>query len=243
MVATAAAPRRGADRVPLPARRGRRAWRCRSEAEPLAIGKGRMVREGTRVALLSLRHAAGGVPEGSRRAGRARPVDHGGGRPLRQAARRGAGRAPRARARGAADDRGGRVGGFGSHVQRHLLEAGLLDEGGLRLRRGAAGPVHRPGHAGRPVRGGRPRRAAIAAAAVKALGGRPRSGWHGGGLDVGVDGPLTASPCRAGALAGQLTGAIHDATYDRRPRSGQDGLFAKDKFCLIRRGRLVLAQR
>ena len=83
------------------------------------------------------------------------------------------------------------------------------------------------------------------AAAVRALG-RRRSAVglaQGAALDVGVDGPLTASPCRAGALAGQLTGAIHDATYDRRPRSGQDGLFAKDKFCLIRRGRLVLAQR
>src|SRR5947209_1734226 len=30
-------------------------------------------------------------------------------------------------------------------------------------------------------------------------------------LDAGVDGPLTASPCQAGALAGQPTGAIRDA--------------------------------
>jgi len=38
-------------------------------------------------------------------------------------------------------------------------------------------------------------------------------------------------------------GAFDDRGYDHRHRLGEDGLFAKDKFCLIRRGRLVLAQR
>ena len=39
------------------------------------------------------------------------------------------------------------------------------------------------------------------------------------------------------------SGRRPDADYHHRSRHRQDGLFAKDKFCLIRRGRLVLAQR
>ena len=41
------------------------------EGEPLEIGKGRILREGTKVALLSLRHAARRMPQGRRRARRA----------------------------------------------------------------------------------------------------------------------------------------------------------------------------
>ena len=53
MVATAAAIDDRPSRLPLSARRGRRAWRCPTIAEPLEIGKGRIVREGTAVAILS----------------------------------------------------------------------------------------------------------------------------------------------------------------------------------------------
>ena len=45
------------------------------------------------------------------------------------------------------------------------------------------------------------------------------------------------------AVEGHQRGAIRHGDYNDRPGSGQDGLFAKDKFCLIRRGQLVLAQR
>ena len=48
------------------------ASRCPTPAEPLEIGRGRIVREGTAVAILSLRHAAAGEPAGRRHAGRAR---------------------------------------------------------------------------------------------------------------------------------------------------------------------------
>ena len=52
--------RRRPDRLPLPARRGRRASRCRNVGVPLAIGRGRILREGDRVAHPLARHAARG---------------------------------------------------------------------------------------------------------------------------------------------------------------------------------------
>ena len=74
----------------------------------LEIGKGRIVREGTKVALLSLRHAAAGLPRRRRGARRRRALDDGRRRALRQAARRGSDPPARPRARGAGDRRGGR---------------------------------------------------------------------------------------------------------------------------------------
>jgi 1-deoxy-D-xylulose-5-phosphate synthase len=87
MVATAAAIDDRPDRLPLSARRRRRRRHARATGVPLEIGKGRIVREGTKVALLSYGTRLAGVPEGGRRTGRPRPVDHGRRRPLRQAAR------------------------------------------------------------------------------------------------------------------------------------------------------------
>ena len=55
--------------------------------QPLEIGKGRIVREGIKVAHPVARHAPGRMPERRRSAGRARLLDHGRRRPLRQAAR------------------------------------------------------------------------------------------------------------------------------------------------------------
>ena len=96
MVATAAAHRRRADRASLSARRGRRR-RPAGARRALPIGKGRIVREGTRIAILSLGTRLGEAPEGGRGAGGARPLDHGRRRALRQAAR------PRAHAQLARD--------------------------------------------------------------------------------------------------------------------------------------------
>ena len=75
---------------------------------PLEIGKGRIVREGTSVALLSLRHAAAGMPQGGRHARRTGPVHDGRRRALRQAARHRSRAAARARARSADHHRGRR---------------------------------------------------------------------------------------------------------------------------------------
>ena len=74
----------------------------------LEIGKGRIVREGTKVALLSLRHAAAGLPAGGRGTRRRRPFDDGRRCALRQAARRGSDPPAGPLARGAGHRRGGR---------------------------------------------------------------------------------------------------------------------------------------
>ena len=102
--------------------------------------------------------AAGRMPESCRRAGRARPLHHGGRCAFCQAARHRPAAAPGARARGAGDHRGGR------HWRLRL--ACLTNAGRTwRARRRAqsplhdpAGHLHRPGHAGRHVRQGRARR-------------------------------------------------------------------------------------
>ena len=53
MVATARAIDDRPSRLPLSARRGHRRRRCPTMPQPLEIGKGRIVREGTAVAILS----------------------------------------------------------------------------------------------------------------------------------------------------------------------------------------------
>ena len=73
--------------------------------EPLEIGKGRIVREGTRIAHPVARHAARRSAEGGRGAGGARPFDDGRRRALRQAARPRADPQARRQARGAAHRR------------------------------------------------------------------------------------------------------------------------------------------
>ena len=110
----------------------------------LEIGRGRILREGTKIALLSLGGRLGRGAQGGRRAGEPRPLHDGGGRALRQAARRRARPAPGARARGADHHRGG--------LDRRLRQprpapAGRL--GALRRRlegahAGAARPLPRP---------------------------------------------------------------------------------------------------
>ena len=85
---------RGGDRRPARRRSAIRAARASACALPAArrrrcrSARAASLREGTKVALLSLRRASAGMPEGGRRAGRARPVDDGRRRALRQAARR-----------------------------------------------------------------------------------------------------------------------------------------------------------
>ncbi len=133
MVATAAAiddrpcafryPRGEGVGVPLP-----------EPAEPLEVGRGRVLREGTKVALLSfggrlsecLKAAdeliARGISTTVADARFAKPLDH------------------RLLLRLAAEHEllitleEGAIGGFGSHVQQFLLEQGVLDSGRLRLR-------------------------------------------------------------------------------------------------------------
>ncbi len=120
-----------------------------------------------------VRHAARRMPQGGRRAGAARAIDHGGGRAFRQAARHRAGAAPCARARGAGDDRGGRDRRF-----RHLCDADARRGRHARPRRaeaahdGAARRVHRSGFAQRHVCAGRARHQGHRRQGVR--GARPR---------------------------------------------------------------------
>ena len=148
-----------------------------ADPEPLAIGRGRVLKEGTRVALLSygtrlaecLKAAeeldARGLPATVADARFAKPLDA---------------ELVERLARGhevLLTVEEGSVGGFGSFVQRHLLEAGLLDEGGLRLRSlvlpdrwlEQGTPAGQYAEAGLDAR-------AIAAAAVRALGRPGRLG-------------------------------------------------------------------
>jgi 1-deoxy-D-xylulose-5-phosphate synthase len=103
-------------------------------AEPLEIGKGRVVREGTKVALLSFGArlqecvkaaealAVRGISTTVADARFAKPLDH-----------ELIGRLARDHQLLVTIEEGS-IGGFGSHVQQHLLNAGLLDSGKLRLR-------------------------------------------------------------------------------------------------------------
>ncbi len=147
------------------------------DPEPLAIGRGRVLKEGTGVALLSygtrlaecLKAAeeldARGLPATVADARFAKPLDA---------------ELVERLARGhevLLTVEEGSVGGFGSFVQRHLLEAGLLDEGGLRLRSlvlpdrwlEQGTPAGQYAEAGLDAK-------AIAAAAVRALGRPGRLG-------------------------------------------------------------------
>ena len=75
---------------------------------PLEIGKGRIVREGSKIALLSLGTRLAECLKAADELAALRPLDHGRGCALRQAARHRSGAAPRERARGADHDRGRR---------------------------------------------------------------------------------------------------------------------------------------
>ena len=129
-----------------------------AEGKPLEIGKGRIVREGSKIAILSLGTRLAECAEGRRGACLLRPVDHRRRCALRQAARHRSGAAPRRRARGADHHRGRR--------DRRLRRAGVPDAG--RQRRARPRPedplddparhLHRPGLAEGDVRQGRPRR-------------------------------------------------------------------------------------
>ena len=107
MVATAAALRRRADRLPLSARRGRRhrhAGLRHAARRSARAGSSARARE---VALLSLGTRLAECLKAAEDLEARGPVDDGRRRPLRQAARRRADPAPRARARGAGHGRGG----------------------------------------------------------------------------------------------------------------------------------------
>ena len=131
--------------------------------EPIEIGRGELLREGERVALLgygygvsvALGAADAAVRRARRRADRRR-------RPLRQAARRGAGRAPGRRARPARDRRGERA-------RRRLRLGGARAPRRPRPARRHARAAGRPA---RPLRDARQARAA-------ARGGRADAGGRG----------------------------------------------------------------
>ena len=103
-------------------------------AERLEIGRGRVVREGSKVALLSFGArlqeclkaadtlAARGISTTVADARFAKPLDHA---LLAELARE---------HQILVTIEEGSIGGFGSHVQQYLLDAGLLDSGKLRLR-------------------------------------------------------------------------------------------------------------
>ena len=128
------------------------------EGKPLEIGRGRIVREGTSVALLSFGTRLGeclkaaeelatfGLSTTVADARFAKPLDTD--LVLRLAREHEV----------LITVEEGAIGGFGSYVMQTLAEHGALDRG-LKVRsHGAAGHLHRSGHAGRHVRQGRPRR-------------------------------------------------------------------------------------
>ena len=128
------------------------------EGKPLEIGKGRIVREGTKVALFSYGARLHECLKAADELATLRAVHHGRRRALRQAARRRSVAPPRARARSAAHHRGRldrrlrrlRPAGAGRARRARPRPEGPLD--------GAARHLHRPGLAERHVRQGRPRR-------------------------------------------------------------------------------------
>ena len=125
---------------------------------PLAIGKGRIVREGSRVAILSLgtrlaealkaaeELEARGLSTTVADARFAKPLDE---ELILRLARE---------HEVLITVEEGSVGGFGSCVLQLLAERGALDRGPQGARHGAARPLHRPRQAGAHVRRGRPRR-------------------------------------------------------------------------------------
>ena len=103
--------RRRPGRAALPARRGARACRCRARPEAIEIGRGELLREGERVALLGYGYGVAVALGAADLLAAEHGVDaHRGRRPLRQAARRRAGRAAGGRARPDRDGRGERAG-------------------------------------------------------------------------------------------------------------------------------------
>ena len=139
---------------------------------PLPIGKGRIVREGGRVAILSLGTRLSESLEGRRRARGAGALDDGRRRALREAPRRGPRAAARPRPRGADHDRGRgdrRLRGAGAATAGRARRARSGPEG---PRHGAARPLHRAREAGAHVRRGRSRRGRDRRQGVR--GARPR---------------------------------------------------------------------
>ena len=127
--------------------------------EPLEIGKGRVVREGSKVAILSFGARLQEALKAADDAGRARHLDHGGRRPLRQAARP---RADRSAGRQASADPHHR-GGLDRRLRQPRPAAHARCRP-ARFRQAAAAqhdparPVRRARHARRPVPGRGPRR-------------------------------------------------------------------------------------
>ena len=90
---------------------------------PLEIGKGRIVREGTTIALLSFGTRLQECLQGRRRARRARPLDDGRRRALRQAARHSISSRLAREHEVLITIEEGSIGGFGAHVMHHLADA------------------------------------------------------------------------------------------------------------------------
>ena len=137
---------------------------------PLEIGKGRIVREGTSIALLSLGTrlqeclkaadmlAAQGLSATVADARFAKPLDTD--LVLRLAKEHEV----------LITIEEGAIGGFGAHVMQTLAENGALDQRPEAALHGAARPVHRPGFAGRDVCGGRSRRQGNCGKGVRGAG-------------------------------------------------------------------------
>ena len=126
------------------------------DGTPLPIGKGRIVREGSRVALLSYGSRLADCLKAAEDLEIPRPLHHGGRRPLRQAPGHGPDPRPRPPPPGPAHGRGG--------LDRRLRQLrAAVHARGRAARRGcrapaepgAAGPLHRPRHAAGPAGGSR----------------------------------------------------------------------------------------
>ena len=159
MVATGGGDRRPAERrCAIRAARGVGAARCRRAARCCRSGKGRVLREGSNVAILSLgtrladalkaadELAARGLPATVVDARFAKPLDTA---LVEQLARH---------HEVLITIEEGSVGGFGAAVLQHLAWKGLLDRRVEGAADGAAGPLHRPRQPAEAARRGRPHR-------------------------------------------------------------------------------------
>ena len=148
MVATAADYNEARSRSAIRAARAS-ASSMPERGEPLAIGRGRILREGSRDRPAVPRHASGGVPQGRRRAGQPRAFDHGRGRPLRKAARHGDLIERLAREHEVLITvEEGSIGGFGAYVLQSSGGGRSARRGSARPRDDPARPLPRAGQAG-----------------------------------------------------------------------------------------------
>ena len=184
--------------VPMPA-----------EGVPLEIGKGRMLREGTKVALLSFGARLGECFKAADELGALGLVDHGRRRTLRQAARRRPHPAAGARARGADHHRGRRdrrLRHLCAAIARRARRARQRPQGALH---GAARHLHRSGLARRDVRHRRPRRQGHRRQDFR--GARPEPARRSGEADpaLSLPGPrhCATSPCKGESSASQAIAA------------------------------------